>query len=435
MIENSYGFICGKISARDLSVEETKKLCRKYGVSYKKLLDYIFENINNLPISFRDKFIIKNEFTKKEEKVHGVKALFKNEKELENACKYVFDYCQDKGKVVGCKELASKQNISFKKVCEAFDIYAVRHGDENFKSEMLQRAYKKEVVFSDYELEAFKFFEKILSIPVTEYDNLVEAFNNTTYDLKDSSLLAYVFSKKYENEEEIILNILERTSVLRGYLIRKQRNSVEYQEKINIQNIKLANEVIYCFVKSGLSLNYFCELMNIDYKKIISFSEIVKETNEDLYNSFKEICEYEENKSFIEIKKLLEILKTGEEFSIIDYFENINLRYEELGNYLTRLKNELTNEEINIIRRFMRYNTSAMNDSKSFRKAIFNERYFYNASFNNNSSIELTNNEKEKLIEYLSNRYIPVNRITFNLVLKKYLRGQLSFDNELERTL
>lgn len=94
-------------------------------------------------------------------------------------------------------------------------------------------------------------------------------------------------------------------------------------------------------------------------------------------------------------------------------------------------KSELNCEEFTLLSKFSRQ--ANINDGFVYED-IFRTSYSYGAKFDTNGKLipnslkELTEEEKNMLVNYLNENNIPINKTTYYTLLNHYIKGYTNFD-------
>lgn len=136
-------------------------------------------------------------------------------------------------------------------------------------------------------------------------------------------------------------------------------------------------------------------------------------------------------------KKIVELIHTGIEnedgdirkFNILDYYMIINISPKALyEGTVADLRAEYSESEVNKFRSFV---LKSMSDNKLTVKAIMEVKHSVKV---NDELKEITDFEKKSVIGYLKSNKLPLTSDTYAIALKSYLDGELSLENNLEKS-
>ena len=209
--------------------------------------------------------------------------------------------------------------------------------------------------------------------------------------------------------------------ILRDY--RTEKNRIEKLDLID-KDIDKSTELITDFINSGLTIKDYLEKYNISegtFKKILSS---IERKNLELFNKYKEYIENNNSKRYAVLveknRKIIELIKNGiptdetnenRPFDILDYYEKSNISLE---HFLEISKDICDATDLRIVRIFYNKNKYTKSEIPLIKKM----KYSIN-------SILLTDEDKDKIIDYLKSINAPVNILTFRIAATRYINNEL----------
>lgn len=190
------------------------------------------------------------------------------------------------------------------------------------------------------------------------------------------------------------------------------------------------------------TIDIFCKINNIDRNVFSNYVSIVKENDVDLFNLYNEKVKRFQSQRYAmivdNVKLVIKYLKDGVEeyglnrpFDLIDYYMITNMS---LNDILRLSKDVVTKEEHLLLKKFVNQNISGEKNNPSVIKQIMSEMVIMNYQKDKKglpipgTEEIFSNEEKEKLINYLRRNNIPINLKTYNIVFRKYKNGMLDLE-------
>ena len=231
-----------------------------------------------------------------------------------------------------------------------------------------------------------------------ERDEIISSLKKKIYN---------VYKKYYEMKQEEFLN-------------KKTKEKTEYLNEILEQSINLINN----YMDSNLYLKQYLEKTKIPKKDFDKSLESIQKNKPELYQQYEKYNKKLQSEKFAVLSNkcdiIIERMKNGvineetnekRDFDILDYYMYTNLTPEEFVNII---KEKCNSNDMRIIKTFFTKNKGKKDETKIIREM----KYSIN-------SVEITDEQKEKIIDYLKSINAPVNIRTFKLAVKRYLNNEL----------
>ena len=281
------------------------------------------------------------------------------------------------------------------------------------------------VMINNILLKGFNYINELLDLKISPakvnycmYEKTLEMYNLTPLEKHKVKTFVKKYLEEYENKKADNIKAAIAENVYR----HKEASSINLNKCVKI-------------VEEYLKENLNREVTNEELKAIA----VLKKENHKLYyeyfsrlkNKDLERCSLAK----IEAYKIIECIKNGiydgnvrREFDIIDYYKKFDvdpMRIFEMS------KSELNCEEFTLLSKFSRQ--ANINDGFVYED-IFRTSYSYGAKFDTNGKLipnslkELTEEEKNMLVNYLNENNIPINKTTYYTLLNHYIKGYTNFD-------
>lgn len=245
-------------------------------------------------------------------------------------------------------------------------------------------------------LTNFSIYEKYYSEAVEERRERINREKNSTNQTNNNN------KKNNESDEFSEKNRVDRaTKIIKEYLKQKDYHIYPVLKKYDISKIKFR-----------------------------SYAETVMASNKQLYNQLK-----------YKMKEVITIMSTmmnsdikendiTRKFDLVDYLDVIDFE----PNIVSGIAGK--NSSGSLFKNFSRINEFSFRDEEDFEKKVFSEiRIFFGEFDKNNNYIEgtgrkITDEEKQKIIDYIDKKHYYKNQNVYNTLLRRYIKGCITFEEE-----
>lgn len=370
------------------------------------------------------------------------------------------------------KELENLRKEYHKRCFELFDEAA---GD---KEKLKQIAKEEQIGIGTIRKYAWEYATYVLGYSPTEWDNKYISDKKQKLPMNKTKTNLYLLKIKNEESKEKIIKIIEEHgnveqlkeyivcfSVVnfpreKDFLIQDLKRKINFYttkqkelEKIKLDELKKELEkekedlelqiykknkiLIELFIKSNYENKYdFCNSNFIDIKDFENIVEYCKKYDKDTYNQYEaaivEQNQKEFNKKLSLTKTLIYYLQNGiknengvvRPFDIIDYHLYIGLSYELLRTVINA--KFLTAPELKTVKPFFEKNKNGFN----YRTNELNQ-ILELTTITIISGIKVEQETKELVLDFLKENKVPVNNITYNIALRRYLNNTLQIQEKI----
>jgi len=452
----------------DFDYEKTKQLCEQLGV--RDYFNYIKRYLKKLKLE--DTAIAQNieeikekrnqsklKAKKKLEKLnpvlleHGKQSyyLWETEEDKKIVAKYLSDRCIELGSERGKVILAEQFGTSSKKIGDLVLEYHDEIKKRNPKEyaimiEQRQDNHIKRLHESIPESKIYPVLQKILK--ARKLEEIIEII--------DVSLIEYNSLKEgisrfslYFNKPDIIRDNLNKK--LDGYakyksneraIERKNESQKAAEEKIQKYIIE-APLIVQEFLNSDLTLTKFLEHKDISTKKMSEYIEVLSEINKELYDLYVERTGNNSKRYYgvlvSNIKEVINYITSGieinntlKQFTILDYHMIIKQDVNEILKIAHKILNA---DDLRKLRIFIKKNEVGFKNNYLLKKQILESTYIINMEKDKDGNLiegtgEVVSNEtKNRVIDYLLMNKIPLNEITYSIAFKRYTNGELNIES------
>lgn len=220
------------------------------------------------------------------------------------------------------------------------------------------------------------------------------------------------FKAKYGNDDDGLADFF--TAKFNEYYA-KYKEKEEETEKINYQ-YENAKRVVISVCSSNLSVAEYCdENLYCDMKNIKECVMLLTRRNKKVSKLILEKINEKESPEFIErMNSIKEEIQNNKDFDIVDYYLRTGLS---LSDFKTVVG---TFPELNklIDRNPLNLCTSRYSDPKSFKNKNAN-------AILSIDGITISDEDKDKIYEYMEENDIPYTQATYKAVVRKYISGEL----------
>lgn len=381
-----------------------------------------------------------------------VKVMWEDAYEKRLVLKYIYNYCEqnqyDEQAIVCLGERFGYLRYS-NKILEYAKEYATTYlkmSSEEYKKrkEEYGKARLRQY-YQERETKSKKIFTNLLKAKtLEEIINVIE--NSDTSISSIRSLLGHYVMLHHNNDIEIEQILRKKITMYTNYthellVKRKEEEARRLQETQDKKDLPEARKYIKKFITDSKveTKEQFCAVYNIEEKLFDYYVEVLNRQETELYNKYKEKKEYVRKKSLEnitrEIKYIVYLLKNGVEengiirpFDLIDYYMITKRNINETLKYSRLILNE---KDAQILKLFVKKNDKGGEYNKKDIELIMSEKVEVNCQKNKNGVIipgtgEIFSNEnKLKIIEYLKQNNIQVNRKTYTVAFRRYINGYL----------
>lgn len=315
---------------------------------------------------------------------------------------------------------------------------------------------KKKIQISLVDRRGISRYKKALDslLNAQTFDEIIAIINIP--DLNVSSLARAVpdYIITYHNGNKEIRDALKsKIKMYTDYISEKRKEQKQKEldeEKIkkNLEKLSIAIPVITEFINDfeSRTIGEFCEKNNITKDVFEEYATIIKEYESSLYDIYNEKINNMNRQRYaiiiIEIKNIIEGLKNGIEengikrpFDIIDYYNITKIPLEKI---LVLSKEVLLSDEYNILKRFANENINNQKHNPSIKSQIMSQKVIIKYEKDKKgdpipgTEEIFSNEEKEKLINYLNQKKVPINLKTYNIIYRRYRDGILDLNTSVK---
>ena len=384
--------------------------------------------------------------------------LWENKEEKKIVLQFIYNYCEKNNYYDDkIEELSDWCGLSGSKLESLAKEYALNYlgfSAEEYRQKRneygrfkLQNVRENRVSYSK------RIYDKLLN--ATEVEEIIEIINTSGINISTlkSSIGNYVIVH-HNGDSKIKEDLKSKIKMYTDYISQekneqKQKQIEEAKSKEIDEKLPLAIESITKFINDAdcYTIDYFCYKYTFDKKTFEEYVTIIREYQTDLYNTYdKKISDIQKQRYAIlanQIKYIIDRLKHGIEeydvnrpFDLVDYYGVTKIPLEDI---LKLAKNIVSQSELTILRKFVNQNINGVNNNPNVIKQIMSERVIIKYEKDKKGqpipgTEELFGDEeKEKLINYLKERKIPINLKTYNIVYRRYRNGTLELDASLKK--
>ena len=423
------------------SIKVLKKQLLEY---WTKILDYTEESFTKFIDSNKNnETCVKEQYNPALEKI-GVKTklLWTNEEEKKVVLEYIFNQWFSNNfssKIIS--SLASTFRIQEYKIYDLIKEYTIvyKKMDKETVREYLVGSFVDERRTNS---NLFKIY-KDLSIEMNLTD-LKKYFNDCNYKFSyiKNTLRTYEYLFFVDEINNIKANFKTYEEYIQLEGRKSQIKTLDEKKNINRKNNKNAATIIITkyLAEENISFSRFLNDNNISENMFTEYVSVIKEHNKELYEKYVLLRSKKEKISRnIEREQLEEVsikIRNGIEengeirdFDIIDYLSITKVPL----SFAYKISKNTYNEELKKFafkhidaEKYNRYEYDALKTEKR----IVGFKLDSKGRIIEGSGREITDKEKEELIEYLNENDIPINKHTYNAALRRYLNNFIKFDQK-----
>lgn len=385
-----------------------------------------------------------------------VKLMWEDEYEKRIVLKYIYNYCEqnqyDEQAIVCLGERFGYLRYS-NKILEYAKEYAITYlkiSSEEYKKrkEEYGKARLRQY-YQERETKSKKIFTNLLNAKTLE--EIIKVIENSDTTISSiRSLLGHYVMLHHNNDIEIEQILRKKITMYTNYthellMKQKEEEARRLQEEQDKKDLPEARKCINKFVKDQKTetKEQFCASYNIEEKTFDYYLKVLQRKDIDLYNKYQEKIRNSRRKAFElitkEIKYIVHLLKNGIEengiirpFDLIDYYMITKRDINETLKYGRLILNE---KDAQILKLFIKKNdTGSVYNPKDIELILKERVEVYSQKDKNGVVIPGTgevfpDEYKLKLIEFLKQKNIPVNRKTYTVAFKRYINGYIDLNN------
>jgi len=375
--------------------------------------------------------------------------LWENEEEKKIVLEYIYNYCEnniyDRVKIY---ELSVWSGLSYAQI----DGYAKKYALE-YLGYSLEKYTQRKITYGlrrrqhknseKKEIYYPRIFDNILNAKTLE--EIVQIASVPGIKLSTLRRFDDYIRRHHNGDEKVKEKLKLKIKMYTDYISEKNRIELENKKNNKIhQVLSTAIETITKFINDTdcNTIEYFCYKYGLNKKTFEEYVTIIREYQIDLYNIYdKKINDIRSQRYAIiinQVKYIIEKIKHGIEenginrpFDLLDYYQITSIPLEDI---LKIAKDIFTTNEFNIIKRFITQNISGVKHTPNVIYQIMSEKVIikYEKDSKGNpipGTEELfSSEEKEKLINYLKEKNIPINLKTYNILYRRYRSGTIEIE-------
>ena len=255
--------------------------------------------------------------------------------------------------------------------------------------------------------------DKLLKLKTKE--QIIKFLNKTNFSLYylESNILAYfilyrpdIYYLKPDKRDEL----REKLNIYKLYLKEKDEEKIKTTNKLSLEYITY---ILNLFLMSNYTVERFSYNKGIALRTFKNYLLLIKNANPNLYDNVNLKIEIMEKRKEVELPnevyKILEMIENDKDnFTILEFLESTFCSIKEILKVADEILNPAQNKIFRMtISKFKNeYNFLDDNSINSY----LNENFIFNFDGN---LINITNEDKEKAINYLQSKDIPVCLSTF----------------------
>ena len=255
--------------------------------------------------------------------------------------------------------------------------------------------------------------DKLLKLKTKE--QIIKFLNKTNFSLYylESNILAYfilyrpdIYYLKPDKRDEL----REKLNIYKLYLKEKDEEKIKTTNKLSLEYITY---ILNLFLMSNYTVERFSYNKGIALRTFKNYLLLIKNANPNLYDNVNLKIEIMEKRKEVELPnevyKILEMIENDKDnFTILEFLESTFCSIKEILKVADEILNPAQNKIFRMtISKFKNeYNFLDDNSINSY----LNENFIFNFDGN---LINITNEDKEKAINYLQSKDIPICLSTF----------------------
>lgn len=378
--------------------------------------------------------------------------LWENEEEKKIVLKYIYEYCEennyDKEKIYELSIWSGIKHSNIEKYTKHYAVDYLGYSLEEYaKRKYAYGRIRNQQKVKENTIYYPRIFERILN--ATTLEEIIKIVSEPGIKLSTLSTFKDYVNRHHNGDVKVKEQLKSKIKMYTDYILEKNKQELEEKKLKALQEkLPIVIETITKFINDTecYTIDYFCYKYSFDKKTFEEYVTIIREYQTDLYNIYdKKINESRSQRYAIiinQVKYIIEKLKNGIEeydvnrpFDIIDYYSVTNISLE---NLLRIAKDIVSPSEINILKKFITQNISGAKHNPSVISQIMSEKVIINYEKDSRGNpIPGTEEifsaeEKERLINYLREKNIPINLKTYNILYRRYRNGTIDI-NQTEK--
>ena len=462
----------------DFDYEKTEEMCKKLELSgylscttkYLKSLNLDKNVMEEQLEKIKDKREkSKSKFLRKLNKVnpvllqHGIETnyLYETEAEMEIMGKYAIDCCLKSGRKKAQENLSQEIGIGVSQISKLIESYygliKSRNIEEYEQLKILMQEnsnQRRKDARDDNNSNAKTYVVLRKILESRKLSEIIEIIDSSSIDYSIIKQQVWGFSLNHHNNKSINPKIIDENlnKKLEAYYRYKSNQRTEkrklekeqYDKEKQQQYLKEATPIVEEFLSSDLPLNEFLKIKNISANKMSEYLQLISETNDELYNQYKERISNIKKESYknliSNIKQLVNYIKYGidingvlKPFTILDF----HLLNENSSQTILKVAETILNEyDMCELKNFFRKNKYGFKNDFQLKKEVLKSDYIINVQkdkygdFIPGTGEEVSEEVKNQVINYLKANRVPLNSLTYNIALQRYVNNELVIEKQ-----
>lgn len=273
---------------------------------------------------------------------------------------------------------------------------------------------------------------------------IIKILTNSNQNLKTiiSKLNTYVQTYRTKEKETILKDLKNKIKIYEDYKL-----GLTTITKIpNKEKLQIAHRIILSFsINENISKEEFCKNNNIEITEFETYLNLVKENDSITYsmyiNKIEHLKSKEKEKLIKNIPLIIEYLKDeNNKFNLLDYYLITKTNLTEFQETIQKLLKDkkISQKEYKILETFISKNKNTKECTTRDTNFLLKEKIITNYQIDQegryieNSGTEITQEEKQEILEILKEKSIPISRKIFHLAIQKYTNNTLKSNNKIK---
>lgn len=455
----------------DFDYEKTEEMCKKLELSGyllcttkylkslnldKNVMEEQLEKIKDKREKSKSKFLRKLNRVNPVLLQHGIETnyLYETEAEMKIMGKYVINCCFKLGvrktQVKVSQELGIGVSQISKLIESYYDLVKSRNLEEyeQLKKQLQENSNQRRnqaIHDNNSNAKTHIVLRKLLN--ARKLSEVIEIIDSSSFDYSTLKNQVWGFSLCQSNPKLIDENLNKKLEAYSKYKSnqRNEKRKLEkeqYDKENRQKNIEEAILIIEEFLNTDLLLNKFLKIKNISTNKMSEYVQILSEENVELYNQYKERVSNAKKENYKDLiskaKQLANYIIFGieingdlKQFTILDYHLMSENSYQTI---LKVAETALNAYEFSRLKDFFEKNKKGFVNNFQLKNQVLNSSYVVNVQkdkrgdFIPGTGEEVSAEVKNSVINYLKTNTIPLNDLTFNIALQRYLKNELDIE-------
>ncbi len=383
--------------------------------------------------------------------------LWENEEEREIVLKYIFDFCKQnyyaENKIVELSDWLGIARTTVLIYAKQYALEYLGYSQEEYSKSKKEYGQKKLQIYHASDNLSKKVYEKLFE--VTSLEEIIKVINDSGINIETLRCNVGNYIAVYKNgNNQLKEELKSKIKMYTDYMLQQNNEQRQKDREISIKKeneikLPIAIDTIRKFLndKDCDTIDMFCEKYSIDKTTFKDYVTIIKEMDMELFDLYTKKTNNTIKQKYAiivsQIKYIIKYLKTGIEqfgitraFDLVDYYMITNIS---LNDILKIAKPIVSQSEYMLLRKFVNQNISGINHNPGVIKQIMSEKVIISyqkdkKGFPIPGTEEIfSNEEKEKLINFLTENNIPINLKTYNIVYRRYKNGLLDLDTNAKK--